>query len=387
MFELIIAKRYLSSDTKMVLFVLLSVALSIAVIVVLIGINEGYKNELVASLVENNPHLTISPKENEDNITLYRTLSGIVWSYPGVEAVSPRLLGMAGAKYKDKVRAVSFIGADPLKEDPLLKVQRNMVWGNYSDLIFKRHAAVLGIKLAEDLGLKPGDQFNLIRQKKSIQLKVVGLIKTGTGSDQTLIYLPLHTAQDILGQNDVVSEIGVRLSDIYAAPSIASDLNSRTYYKAESWQEQNKDSLQVLVTQDIILYIFTGLILVIAGFGVANTMIMNVMRRTKEIGILMAMGTTRRSIVSIFLAQSLILGPPAALLGVVMAYLAANAINASPIMMPSSDFNMVFRMTVVLSFQTYILAVVFALITNFLAGIYPAYKASKLDPVEAIGSN
>ena len=119
-----------------------------------------------------------------------------------------------------------------------------------------------------------------------------------------------------MGESDVVSEVGVRLYDIYSAPSIASDLNSRTNYKAESWQEQNKDGLQVLETQNIILYLFISLILVIAGFGVANTMIMNVMGRTKEIGILMAMGTTRRSIVKIFLAQSLILGPPAALLGV-----------------------------------------------------------------------
>jgi lipoprotein-releasing system permease protein len=110
------------------------------------------------------------------------------------------------------------------------------------------------------------------------------------------------------------------------------------------------------------------------------------MGRTKEIGILMAMGTTRRSIVKIFLAQSLILGPPAALLGSILAYLAAKAINAYPIQMPSSDFNTVFRMTVLLTSQTYILAVIFALAINFLAGIYPAYKASKLDPVEAIGN-
>jgi lipoprotein-releasing system permease protein len=336
--------------------------------------------------VENSPHLTISPKENEDYITLYRTLSGIVSSYRGVEAVSPRLLGRAGAKHKDKVRVVSFIGADPLKEDALLKVQKDMVMGNYSDLIFKKHSAVLGIKLAEDLGLKPGDQFSLIRQNRSMRLKVAGLIKTGTGSDQTLVYLPLQTAQSILGESDVVSEVGARLSDIYAAPLIASDLNSRANYKAESWQEQNKDGLQVLETQNIILYLFIGLILVIAGFGVANTMIMNVMGRTKEIGILMAMGTTRWSIVKIFLAQSLILGPPAALLGSILAYLAAKAINAYPIQMPSSDFNTVFPMTVQLSFQTYILAVIFALTINFLAGIYPAYKASKLDPVEAIGS-
>lgn len=386
MFELIIARRYISSDPKMVLFSILSVALAIAVIVVLTGINEGYKSQLVESLVENNPHLTISPKENEDYITLYRTLSGIVGSYPGVEAVSPRILGRAGAKHKDKVRVVSFIGADPLKEDSLLKVQKDMVMGNYSDLIFRRHAAVLGIKLADDLELKPGDQFSLIRQNISMRLRVVGLIKTGTGSDQTLVYLPLQTAQSILGESDVVSEVGVRLYDIYSAPSIASDLNSRTNYKAESWQEQNKDGLQVLETQNIILYLFISLILVIAGFGVANTMIMNVMGRTKEIGILMAMGTTRRSIVKIFLAQSLILGPPAALLGSILAYLAAKAINAYPIQMPSSDFNMVFRMTVLLTSQTYILAVIFALAINFLAGIYPAYKASKLDPVEAIGN-
>ena len=384
MFELIIAKRYISSDTKMVLFSILSVALAIAVIVVLTGINEGYKSQLVESLVENNPHLTISPKENEDYITLYRTLSGIVSSYPGVEAVSPRILGRAGAKNKDKVRVVSFIGADPLKEDPLLKVQKNMVTGNYSDLISRKHAAVLGIKLADDLELKPGDQFTLIRQNISMRLRVVGLIKTGTSSDQTLVYLPLQTAQSILGEIDVVSEVGVRLNDIYSAPSIASDLNGKTNYKAESWQEQNKDGLQVLETQNIILYLFISLILVIAGFGVANTMIMNVMGRTKEIGILMAMGTTRRSIVKIFLAQSLILGPPAALLGSILAILAARVVNAHPIQMPSSDFNMVFRMTVLLTSQTYILAVIFALAINFLAGIYPAYKASKLDPVEAI---
>jgi lipoprotein-releasing system permease protein len=189
-----------------------------------------------------------------------------------------------------------------------------------------------------------------------------------------------------LGESDVVSEVGVKLYDIYSAPSIASNLNSRTNYKAESWQEQNKDGLQVLETQNIILYLFISLILVIAGFGVANTMIMNVMGRTKEIKILMAMGTTRRSIVKIFLAQSLILGPPAAFLGSILAYLAAKAINAYPIQMPSSDFNTVFRMTVLLTSQTYILAVIFALAINFLAGIYPAYKASKLDPVEAIGN-
>ena len=385
LFEIEVARKHIISDPKMVLFTVLAVALAIGVIVVMMGINEGYKTDLVNSLVENNPHLTISPKENEDYITLYRTLSAMVWSYPQVDAVSPRLLGKAGAKHKDKVRGVSFIGADPLKEDPLMKVQKDMVWGNYSDLVFKKRAAVIGTKLADELEIRPGQQFTMVLRNKSVSLKVVGLIRTGTGSDETLVYIPLDTAQELSDQSDVVSQVGIRLSDIYAAPAIASSLNSRFRYRAESWQELNMDVLQVMDTQKVILYIFYGLIFVIAGFGVANTMIMTVTRRTKEIGILMAMGATRRSIVKIFLTESLILGPPAALFGCMLAYATARLIEAYPVQLPS-DVYMVSRLTVLLTPQTFALAVVFALAVNFLAGLYPAYKASRLDPVEAIAS-
>ena len=129
MFELDIAKKHISSDPKMVLFTVLAVALAIGVIVVMMGINEGYKSDLVNSLVENNPHLIVSPKENEDYITLYRTLSRIIHSYPQVEAVSPRILGKAGAKHKDLVRGVSFIGANPEEEDLLQNVQKDMILG------------------------------------------------------------------------------------------------------------------------------------------------------------------------------------------------------------------------------------------------------------------
>jgi lipoprotein-releasing system permease protein len=369
----------------MVLFTVLAVALAIGIIVVIMGINEGYRSDLISNLVDANPHLTVSPKENEDYITLYRTVSSIIQKYPQVEAVSPRLLGKAGAKHKDKVRGINFIGADPLKEDRLMQVQNDMVWGNYSDLIYKKRAAILGTKLAEDLEIRPGETISLVRQNKSLDLQVIGLIETGTGSDQTLVYLPLETAQELLAVNDVVSQVGVRLSDIYAAPAIASSLNSRFSYKSESWQEQNRDTLNVLDTQRFILYIFYGLIFLISGFGVANNMIMTVGRRTKEIGILMAMGASRLSILKIFLSESLILGPPAALLGCLLAYTCSKLIEAYAIEVPSEVYQ-VSRLTVLLTLQSFALAVGFALAVNFVFGLIPAYKASRLDPVESIGS-
>jgi lipoprotein-releasing system permease protein len=383
MFELAIAERHILANPKMVLFTVLSVALAVGVIVVLIGLTEGYKVNLIENTVENSPHVTVDPKEDEDYIYLYRTLSAIAEVRPEVLAASPRLVGRAAAKYKDNVEGVTFIGADPVQEDLLLRVQEDMVWGDYYDLRFKRFAAVVGDDLADDLELKRGDDFRLTRQDVTIQVKAVGIVDTGTSLDSTLVYLPLDTAQDLLGEGDVVTEMGIRLSDIDAAPAVASDLNNRTRYKAESWQEKSRDILEQIDTQQIYSWIFYLLIFVISGFGIANTMIMIISRRTKEIGILMAMGTDQISIMKIFVLESVILGPPSALLGGGLAYVAAKFIGTIEV---PAEIYIADRMTVVLDLGTFVYVAVFALIVNFLAGIYPAYKASRLDPVEAIAT-
>ncbi|MGC9515808.1 ABC transporter permease [Methanocrinis sp.] len=383
MFELAIAERHILGNPKMVLFTILSVALAVGVIVVLIGLTEGYRANLIENTVENSAHVTVDPKEDEDYIYLYRTLSEIAGEHPEVVASSPRLVGRAAAKYKDNVEGVTFIGADPVQEDLLLRVREEMVWGDYYDLRFKRFAAVVGSDLAEDLELKRGDDFRLTRQDRSVQVKAVGIIDTGTGLDGTLVYLPLETAQDLLGEGDVVTEVGMRLSDIDAAPAVAADLNNRTRYQAESWQEKSRDILEQLETQQIYSLIFYLLIFIISGFGIANTMIMIISRRTKEIGILMAMGADRISIMKVFVLESVILGPPSALLGGGLAYVAAKLIGTVEV---PAEVYITTRMTVVLDLETFVYVSIFALLVNFLAGIYPAYKASQLDPVEAIAT-
>ncbi len=383
MFELAIAERHILGNPKMVLFTVLSVALAVGVVVVLIGLTEGYKVNLIENTVENSPHVTVDPKEDEDYIYLYRTLSTIAQEDPGVLAVSPRLVGRAAAKYKDNVEGVTFIGADPVQEDLLLRVREDMVWGDYYDLRFKRYAAVVGSDLADDLELKYGDDFRLTRQDVTIQVKAVGIVDTGTSLDSTLVYLPLNTAQDLLGEGDVVTEAGIRLSDIDAAPAVAADLNNRTRYKAESWQDKSRDILEQLDAQQIYSVIFYILIAIIAGFGIANTMIMIISRRTKEIGILMAMGADTSQIKNIFVLESVILGPPSALLGGGLAYVAARLIGTIEV---PAEIYIADRMTVILDLGTFLVVAVCALLVNFLAGIYPAYKASRLDPVEAIAT-
>ena len=386
MFEWTVARSHILENPRTVLFTVLSVALAVAIILVSMGLSNGFKEDLISVTVENNPHITIGPKEGEDYIHLYRTLSKIVEQYPEVEAVSPRLVGKAQVRFKDKSQNAIFIGADPILEDRLLKVQEDMVLGDYSDLQSERHAAVVGSDLAGELRMRPWDArstFRLVTRNRSIEVKAVGAIATGTALDQNLVYLPLETAQDLEGKGDVVTEVGVRLSNIYAAPSIARDLNAKTRYNAQSWQELNRDILESMDTDKIYSIIFYVLLLIISGFGIADTMIMTISRRTKEIGIMMAMGATSRSIMKIYILESAILGPPSALLGGLIVLLVVRLINTIEV---PAELYAGFDMTVILDMETFVFVSIFTLLINFLAGIYPAYKASKLDPVEAMAA-
>lgn len=385
MYEFTVAWRHITRNPKTALFTVLAVTLAVAVIVVLMGIMSGFQEDVIKTTVENNPHIIVQPKEDEKYIYLYKTLSEITREYPGVYAVSARLTGKAAAQHKDKVRGVNFIGVDPYDEDLLMNVQKDTISGNFRDLKSRKYSAFIGTKLASDLKLKAEDDFLLVLQNRSAKLRIAGIFEMGNANDESLVYLPLATAQQLLGKGDVVSEVDAKVNDIYQAPYITMDLNSRFSYKAKSWEDVNADILNLIQTQSFFSFIFYLLIFAIAGFGIANTMIMIITRRTKEIGILMAMGARRSSILKIFLIESLILAPPSAVFGSVLAYLTAQLIMSYNIELPSEIYR-VSRLTVTIQPESFAMAVAFAILVNFVAGLYPAWKASRMDPVEAIGS-
>jgi lipoprotein-releasing system permease protein len=380
-----IALRHILGNRRMAAITALSVALAVGVIVLMMGLMSGFQDELITSTIEKNPHILIEPKEDEQYIRLYHTLHAAVWQEPQVSAASSRLSGKAAAKYRDKVVGVSFIGVIPGDEDGLMQISEKIRSGNFDELRYRKYSAFIGYKLAEELKVRQGGEITVQRGNRSMKLQVAGLIETGTASDQSLVYIPIKTAQLLIGEGDVVTEVGIKLHDIYDAPVISSDLKGRTTYTVIDWIEQNKDLLDVIETQSKFAVIFYILIFVIAGFGIANTMIMIITRRTKEIGILMAMGARRSSIMKIFLIESVILGPPGAVIGSAMAYLAARLIMLYPIELPSEIYR-VSRMTISMRPEFFLYAVAFALAINFFAGLYPSWKASRMNPVEAIAS-
>ena len=385
MFELNIAARHVVSNRRGTAFTLISVAIAVGIIIMSLGLTEGVRMQIVDNTVEKNPHLIISPKKGENYINMYRTLSDLVRMYPGTIAVSPRMVGQGAARFRDKVEGVEFTGVIPAQENPLMAVQESMISGNFSDLKFSSNSAVIGVTLAKNLDIRPGGEFYLSLKNQSIKLKVIGLIQKGTVKDSTLIYVPLETAQNLVGQGDVVSEIGVKLSDFTTAPAMALDLNGKNRYETTSWQDFNKEIARFVGNQNVTNMLFYIFILLISAFVIANTAIMVVSRRRKEIGILMAMGATRRSILKIFLLENMLIGFPAGVLGCLLGFGIARLITLLPLDVTSTEGGNA-GMIIVAKPEYFVYAIIFALALNFISGLYPAYTAARLDPVKAIGS-
>ncbi len=159
-----------------------------------------------------------------------------------------------------------------------------------------------------------------------------------------------------------------------------------TGYDATSWIEQNAEILNLMETSEGMVYFFYVIIFAISGFGIANVLIMIVMEKVGEIGMLMAMGTSRRSIMLIFLLEAGILGLAGVIIGSVLGYVASLMIASYTIPVPPEMYFGMDHLPIVINAENFVTAGVFAMVINIIAGVFPARRASKMNPVEAIQS-
>jgi len=382
-FEMFVAVRHVASNRRGTAFTLISVTLAVGIIIMSLGLTEGVRVQILESTIDRNPHLILGPKETESYINMYRTLSSRLEQQTGVVAVSPRLVGQGAAAFQDNVEGVEFVGVLPEEEERLAAVQDNLVAGRFSDLHFDRRGAILGVKLAESLGIRPGGHFYLYQKNNSLRLEVIGLLQKGTVKDSSSVYVSLDTAQRLVGQGDVVSEVAAKLSDFTAAPALALELNEGGAYRATSWQDFSREIARFVGNQNVTNLLFYIFILLISAFVIANTTIMVASRRKKEIGILMAIGARRGTILRIFLLENMLISIPAGALGCLLGFLLARLLTLLP-MQVTGAAGAGGGMLIVFRPEYFAYAMIFALALNFVAGIYPAYASSRLDPVEAI---
>jgi len=385
-YELFIAFRHLTSRRRQTILSILGIGLAVMILMVSQASMVGFTEELYKKTVDKMPHVTVEPKSDEDYIYLYRSLTEDIGEIGGVAGASPVLSGQATFAYKDTSKNVLMQGILVEEHNTVLQIERDIIEGSFRELEVTRKSVILGDSLSEKLDVGVGGTVDAtFPEAEPTTLQVVGIYDSGTPQDETLAYVSLSTAKDFFDETSVVNSILVRVEDPDGAQPIADEIDAMGY-QASSWMETNPEILQTLMIESLSNFIILGMIIVIASFSMVSTLFMVVMEKTKEIGMLMAMGVPRRSILTIFLLESGIMGLIGPVVGVLAGILISLYFGAITMDIGEEAYGGVTTFPFVVRAQDAVMIVIFTFLLNLVAGIFPARRASKLDPVEAISS-
>ncbi|HXC93959.1 MAG TPA: FtsX-like permease family protein, partial [Geobacteraceae bacterium] len=225
--------------------------------------------------------------------------------------------------------------------------------------------------------------------------RVVGIFHTGMFEyDSTLAYVSLKDAQDFLGMGDSVTGIQLKVADVYATSELTKQINRDLglSFHARDWMQMNKNILFALKTEKVVMFIILTLIVLVAAFGIASTLFMLVMEKTRDIAILKSMGATGGSIMKIFILEGLIIGTTGTALGVCSGLLIAkNLESIVQLVQRLTGFELFSRDVYYLDrFPSHVVTAdvliisVTAMLISFIATLYPSWQASRLLPSEAL---
>jgi lipoprotein-releasing system permease protein len=359
-----------------------AIALAVAISLISVSMQDGFQGMLFDIIVEDLPHVTVTPREGDDYIYLYKSLMDRIWSIPGVIAVSPSLGSEVTFTYKDNVEGVALSGVNPADVDKIYHIGKYVFKGELPS-IQNGKKVVLGEKLADRLKVKLGQTiFASIPDEGGSSLVVSGIFKLPTGWPENIAFVSLSTARDFSDKGDVVSSVDIKLEDVYLADGVAANLQGYGY-KAESWQTLYPEILKTLAIEQFQNRLIMLLIMIIAAFGIGSVMYMLVNEKTSEIGMFMAMGASGKNIRNIFLMESGILGLMGGLLGGVLGLLVALYLKSLEIKMEAPGGQEI-TLPVVINAGSFLTIVLVAAALSVIAGLYPAWKASRLDPALAI---
>lgn len=398
LYRLKIATRYLTANRGQSLLLVLGVAVGVYVFVFMSALIGGLAVLLIDRTVGNIAHvvveaperqpilLTDAPgalvavlKSSQQRTTLQSVAAylPIIEAVPHVEVVVGKLLGNGFLAKGEAVAPVQVIGLEAKDISAIADIESNLVDGS-TDLMLG--TAVIGKGLADELGVGVGQSL-VIRSDRNVEqsIAVGGIFELGvSGVDDTAVFLNTRVARVLLDLPEGLTRYEIRLDDLQQARGVAADIAARTGLKATAWQEQNAQLLEGLTAQARSGDLIKVFALVTIVIGVASALLLSTYRRQSEIGIMRAMGASRGFVVAVFVIQGALIGLAGGLLGAGLGYLSLLPFPA-PEATASGGLPIDFRQ------GAYATAIALTLAGAIAAAIWPAYSASRIDPVKAIG--
>jgi len=406
-FEFFIGSRYLKTKQKQA-FISLITVLSIAgvtvgvmALIVVIAVMTGFEYDLKSRILGVESHIVIM--RHNVPFSDYRNILEHVENTDGVEAATPFINSQVILRSSLSLSGAVLRGIDPDSADRVIKNLDKASLKNLKETDQRKStsiampAIILGKELAENLGVIQGDPVHLISPRGMIspighiptmkRFKVAGLFESGMYEyDRSLAYIHIKDAQKILRMGDSVNGIEVRVNDIYNARNIAGGIVKELgfQYWARDWMQMNQNLFSALKLEKTVMFIILALIVLVAAFNIASTLIMMVMEKTKDIAILKAMGATDKSIRKIFVFKGIVIGSIGTILGVCLGFILCTVLKYYQFIELPGDVYYITTLPVKLELLDVVMIASAAMAISFLATLYPARQASKLDPVEAI---
>jgi lipoprotein-releasing system permease protein len=400
-FEWITAVRFLREGRMQTLFIIAGIAIGVGVIVFMSAMLAGLEANFIKRVLTSQPQIQLlapdqiarplrggtgefedatvqRPSQRVISIDQWPKIRSQMLAMPDVTAVAPTILGSALALRGDASRAISLSGVEPDTYFRIVRVPDYIVAGEPR---LSSEDIIIGIELAKDLGATVGDKLNIQAASGANRvLTISGLVDLGNkGVNQRNTYVALRTAQSLLGMIGGVTTIDMTVQDIYAAEAIAQRIQAANAVEADSWIKTNAQFFTAVRAQETSNTLIRLFVALSVAFGIAAVLIVSVIQRSKDIGILRAMGTSRGQILRVFLLQGGLLGFVGSLFGAAMGALALAYWHSVARQADGSEL-----FPLILERQLFIVTALLATLTGLLAATAPAVRAAKLDPVVAI---
>ena len=400
-FEWVLATRFLREGLLQTLFIVSGVALGVSVIVFMSALLTGLQASIFKTLLDYQPQIVIKPPkevsrvlrqdtgielatrvqpraERLRSLDQWQKVRDTTLAIPGVLVVTPVLENSAFIVRGDANTGVGLRGIEPQSYLRLIALREKIIAGS-ADLTSTD--VLIGSKLARDLGLTVGDKLTLkAAQGTSVVLFVSGIFDFGNdGVDTGSVYVALRTAQSLVGLPGGVTALWVKVAVPFDAEITAQQIAAQPGIQAESWIKTNAEFFKALSGQTMSFFIIRLFVGLTAALGIASVLVVSVVQKSKEIGILRATGTTRGQILGVFLLQGAMLGLLGSLFGSVMGWLFLIAWRGFAV----NDEGVPF-FTLEAGPSLYLIVAAGATLVGTLSALFPAQRAARLDPAVAI---
>ena len=384
MVEFFIAKKHIFERKRQSLISTLGIAIGVIVLIVSIGIANGLDKNMISSILSMTSHVLV---ENGDKLSDYNDLKERIEKIPGVKGAVPSIETQGIFKYNGiyggYISGVKIEGFDLESAKKAMDLDKKIVEGSISP--DKMDGVLIGKELFKNIGASLGDEVTIISsENKEIKFKIEGVFQSGYYDyDINMIILPLKAAQYLVYSGDTVNKIDVTLNDPYKAPEIADKIMTETKIFSRTWGDLNRNLLSALSLEKTVMIMVFSLIVIIAGFVVWVTLNMLVREKIKDIGIMRSMGFSRKSIMKIFLIQGMLLGIAGIIIGTVIALCFLWYIKNYTLAFITSIYYLT-KIPVEISIKEIGVIIGANIGIIFVSSVFPAYRAARMETVEAL---